>query len=298
MHKKKILNSPRLLELKRKRRRVMMEKLLLVIFVVFAIVFLLTYISRIPKFNISKIEVSGNKVVDAEEIKTKVTDDIKGKYLGLFPKTNFILYPENFVKESLATNFKRLKDISINVKDLNTLEVSVAERKGLYTWCGETVPEVSTKDEKCYFMDETGYIFDEAPYFSGGVYLKFYGTFENYADSPLGLYFAKDIFNNLVTFKANIEGMGLKPEAMFLSNDGDVEVRLAPGNNARPKILIKSDGDFEKAAENLQAALSTEPLLTDFKKKYSSLQYIDLRYGNKVYYKFSNGASVLPVTEQ
>jgi cell division septal protein FtsQ len=298
MHKKKILNSPRLLELKRKRRRVMMEKILLIVFILGAVIFLLTYISRINKFNITRVEVSGNKVVDAEEIKNKVMEDIKGKYLGLFPKTNFILYPKNFIKESLATNFRRLKDISINVKNLNTLEVGVAERTGLYTWCGEAVPEVSTADEKCYFMDETGYIFDEAPYFSGGVYLKFYGTFPNYNDSPLGFYFANDIFNNLVTFKANIEGMGLKPEAMFLGKDGDVEVRLAPGSGARPKILIKSDGDFEKAAENLQAALSTEPLLTDFKKKYSSLQYIDLRYGNKVYYKFSSGASVLPATEQ
>jgi hypothetical protein len=53
-----------------------------------------------------------------------------------------------------------------------------------------------------------------------------------------------------------------------------------------PEIIFKIDSDFQKIAENLQAAITTEPLQTDFKNKYSSLLYIDLRFGNKVYYKF------------
>ena len=52
-------------------------------------------------------------------------------------------------------------------------------------------------------------------------------------------------------------------------------------------ICVGLDSDFEKLAENLQAALMTEPLQSDFKNKFSSLLYIDLRFGNKVYYKFN-----------
>jgi nucleoside-diphosphate-sugar epimerase len=38
--------------------------------------------------------------------------------------------------------------------------------------------------------------------------------------------------------------------------------------------------------ENLDAAIDTEPLKSKLKNKFSSLEYIDLRYGNKVYDKF------------
>ena len=53
-----------------------------------------------------------------------------------------------------------------------------------------------------------------------------------------------------------------------------------------PEIIFKADSDFNQIIENLQSVLTTEPLQTEFKTKYSSLLYIDLRFGNKVYYKF------------
>jgi hypothetical protein len=60
-------------------------------------------------------------------------------------------------------------------------------------------------------------------------------------------------------------------------------------------IKFKLNSDFENLAENLDAALDTDPFKTEFKNKYALLQYIDLRFGNKVYYKF--GASSSPSIE-
>jgi hypothetical protein len=251
------------------------------------------YISRISIFQINRVEVIGNKVVDTEAITEIAQKEMVGKYLWLFPKINILLYPRNAIKKELSNNFRRLNTINLNIKTKNTLQITVTERTGVYTWCGParnmTDTTGITKAEKCYFMDENGYIFDEAPYFSGEVYFKFYGL-TNIKDSsnPVGSSFGEKDFKQLISFKNVLVNLGMKPTALYSSEDGDIHVLLSGGITGKtgPEIILKADSDFGVMAENLQAALSTEPFQSDFKNKYSSLVYIDLRYGNKVFYKF------------
>ena len=263
MKKRNVLSSPRLSELKAKRQKVLFAKIFLSVLALTIIFTGLSYLSRIPRLNISSIEVVGNKVIDTEKIEQVAQSNITGKYLWLFPKTNISLYPKSKINKELSVSFKRLKEIDISIKDNKVLEISVSEREAKYLWC-ET-------EEKCYFMDESAFIFDEAPYFSGEVYFKFYGQ-------------ANSDFIKFFTFKKTIEDMGLKPVGLSVMDTGDIKMFLS--GKEKPEILLRSDADLQKVAENLQAALGVEPLKSEFKNKYSSLLYIDLRYGNKVYYKF------------
>ena len=291
MQKRNLLNSPRLLELKKKRRRIFINKILLSTFSLLVIFTSLAYFSRISAFNINSVEIQGNKVIDIETIKSVVDKDLTGNYLGFFPRTNFLIYPKSKIKKELTDQFKIIKDISINLKNLQTLSVNIEEREGKYTWCGNDLP-TQTEQNQCYFMDDKGYIFGEAPYFSGNVYLKFFGQ------ADLGLNFFPDIFSKLVSFDQSVEAMGIKTSSFLVKDDKTIELYLLSDTPPPlgPKIVLKTDSDFEKVTENLQTALSTEPLQTEFKNKYSTLQYIYLQFGNKVYYKFSTqNESVSPV---
>lgn len=270
--RKSVSNSPRLLELRRKQRRVLMRKILLFAFCFLLLFAGLTYLSRWEKINIENIVISGNKVVETQKIEEAVLAKISGNYLWFFPKANFLIYPKGGIKKELTGQFKRLSSVSMQVKEFKTLEISVSEYEAKYTWCGDALPAEDgaekEKEGKCQFMDSKGYVFDEAPYFSGNVYFRFYGKLQN--------------FDKLIQLKENMEKMGLMPVSLFYKDDGDINIYLSAGG----EIRLKSDADFEKVAENLQAALSTEPLKSEFKNKQSSLLYIDLRFGNKVYYKF------------
>src|SRR3989344_5365605 len=106
MQKRDVLNSPRLLELKRRRRRIFLNKIIISFLTLFALVGLLVYLSRIDKLNINSIEVEGNQIVDTEEIKVVVQKEIAGRYLWLFPKTNIFFYPKNVIRDALQENFK------------------------------------------------------------------------------------------------------------------------------------------------------------------------------------------------
>jgi len=297
MRKKSILHSPRIEELKRKRHRILRNKILFFVFLFLMILAGLVFLSRWEKINIDNVRISGNRIIETEAIEQIIHSNISGYYFGLFPKTNFLLYPKNEIKNELAQKFKRLKDISFDEKDIKTLNVSVSEYEGKYLWCGTELPEALLMEDSiskasgkiCHFMDENGYIFDEAPYFSGEVFFRFYGKIVSSSENPIGSFFLPNNFEKIISFKRTVKEMGLRPSAFWEDNTGDMNLFLSPDDAMLfgPKIIFKIDSDFEKLAENLQAALMTEPLQSDFKNKFSSLLYIDLRFGNKVYYKFN-----------
>jgi hypothetical protein len=290
MQKRNVLNSPRLTELKNQRRKAVVNKFLIIFFGLVVLFALGTYFSRLDGLNISQVEISGNKVIDTSAIESIVKDQIAGKYLWLFPKTNVLFYPKGKIKSTLQNNFPRLSNIEISI-DRKTLKISVSEREARYLWCGEYSDVRRPTEEKCYFLDDEGYIFDEAPYFSGEVYFKFYGLSDvgRPTSDRIGSYFSQKNFKQLILFKDVVANMGIEPVMINLLPDGDVEMFLArSGSNALgPKIIFKADVDLKNVAENLQAALATDPFMSGFKNKYSLLQYIDLRFGNKVYFKFN-----------
>jgi len=287
MQKRDVLNSPNLEKLKKKQRQAFRNKILLYLFAIILLFVGLSFLSRWEKINIRGVEISGNNIIESGVVKEVVNKELSGKYLFFLPKTNFIFYPKGGVAETLGREFKIFTNISVKLESKGMLKISVEEREATYTWCGDALPEESEKID-CYFIEKNGYIFDQAPYFSGDVYFKFFGRVEREGETPVGFYFHKDIFEKLVSFKNTMIQIGLKPSSLVVRNDGDIELYLASkvAPPEAPKIIFKIDSDFEKIIENLQTILTTEPLETEFKEKYSSLLYIDLRFGNKVYYKF------------
>ena len=277
---RQVLNSPRLSELKKQRQQKKMLRRSLILILLLILCAALVVLARNEKVNINSVKVMGNKVVDPEAVRGVAERELEGFYFWLLPKTNFLIYPQSSIERALAAEFPRFKTVSIGIRKPQTLEIQLLEREPRYTWCGA---EPSANPPSCYFLDEEGYIFDQAPYFSGEVYFRFYGET---ATNPVNSYFLEDNFKELINFKENIATIGLEPVALY--NYGtDREMFLsAVSQKEKPKIIFKASEDYTKITENLEAALRTEPLMTDFIKKYSSLQYIDLRFANKVYYKF------------
>lgn len=287
MRKRSVSSSPYLKEARKKKRRTVVKKILFYALALAVFFVGLSFLAKWEKLNIKSVQIVGNKVVDSAILEEIAKKEIDGYYLWFFPKANFLLYPKAEIKQELENKFKIFKNISVELKGVKTLSIEVSEREGSYTWCGNNF-SIESKDSKCYFMDEDGYIFDEAPYFSSDVYLKFFGKVLETAEVPLGHYFFPDVFPKLVSFRESVEKMGVKTSSFLVKDDGEIELYLPPGKSSSnlPKIILQTDSDFGKIVENLEAALTTEPLQSSFKKEYSLLKYIDLRFGNKIFYKF------------
>lgn len=276
MQSRKFISS-HIEDLKKKRRKAFKIKV-----IVFSILFILLlvgiyFLSKWNQININKVEVIGAKVLDKDKLEAFVYDKITGKYLYLFPKSNFVITPRSKIKRDLTSNFRRIETLNFDVSNPETLKIEITERTPVYTWCGE----VLDFKNKCDFVDKDGYVFDEAPYFSGDIYFRFYGKLSDY-------YINQTYFKNLVLFISNLDRVDLVPVALVERENKELEIYLSSNNlniNS-PKIILNYENDLEKLFQNLKSAVETEPLKTKIKEKYSSLKYLDLRFSNKVYYKF------------
>lgn len=291
--RRSILTSPRLEERRRRRRRSLRIRMFITLGILFAIVASFVYVSRLPRLNIRTVDILGNKILDSDELASRVEADIAGRYLWLFPRSNFLIYPRERVKRDLLGEYKRIAAIDVSLKNTDTLDVTVSERQAAYAWCGTSV---AAADSTCYFMDDAGYIFDQSPYFSGDVFFRLYGAPTPGPDSapgsPLGSTYLPGQLGAILSFRDLLVGLGLRISGFESGTGGDMAFYLDSGAAIAdsPRILWKSDADQTRIAENLKTALDTDPLATEFKKKYADLAYIDLRFGDKVYYKFNGPA--------
>lgn len=258
-----------------------------VVLVVIAIIYTL----RLPSLAITSIRSEGNEFVTNDEISAVVKKSISGYYFYIFPKRNFLLLPHYQVKKDLGHEFERFSSITISIEKINTLVVKVVERKGKYLWCGTSFsPGVLGSDQSCYFADDHGYIFASAPYFSGNVYLKVYGG-STAPDTAVGTSIvSSDLFQKILIAKEGLEALGLVPEVVLITLPNTYEIyleRFSEGDTTPARIIFDFGTDPRIQIANLKTALTSEAFKAKFDAQKDKLEYIDLRYQNKVYYKFT-----------
>ncbi len=241
----------------------------------FALTGVLAWLSGNEKVVIAEIEARGNSVVPGEDIVNMVREEMAGKYLWLFHKDNSFLYPREMIKERILSEQKRISEADVYLDNLASLVVSVTERKPAYLWCGSGYSQEENK-EACFFMDRDGYIFASAPYFSGDVFFEWYGPTEEKSENPIGdrfLPYAE--FKKLVSFREAISSLGLKTTRLIAKADGDYALTLKDSGD----ILFNSDQEFDALLGNLDSAIGA---LVSIK----ALEYVDLRFGNKIFYRY------------
>ncbi len=287
------LETPHAKLLKRKRTISKRKKIFFFFLIFILLVIGVSYLSKVPAINISEIEVNGNSVTSTEDVIESVNTIMAGNYLHLFSRRNSLIYPKNVIQKGLLEKFKRFQTADIELVSTRKLLVTVSERNGHYLWCGRELSELTGEslNPDCYYLDDSGYIFSRSPYFSGNVFIKFFGKGELASDSdPSGRQFVDEVlFIKISKLLEGLQTIGIYPYAISLSENMDFNVYISPiggGNRIFTKIMFNAKNDLEKSIENLNAALLTDPLKTDFKKRFSELEYIDLRFNNKVFYKF------------
>lgn len=289
-----VASHPRLIEQRQKRRRVVYRRIILFICFFVTFVFGLSYFSAHPRVTISTIKIDGNRVVSASKIEELVIKKIQGRYVYLFKKSNVFIYPKNKIIKDLKNEFARIKDVEISTNQFTNLSIKVSERVGLYLWCGEQINEEDTLNEDCYFINDEGYIFDKAPFFSGNIYFKFYSPLNDKEREPLGnSSLDPETIKDIFAFSDALEEMSFSV-AMIDMNDASEYKLYLKRNSSRydeagsiklPQIIFKKEDKLEEILNNFSSSMKQEKFTEEVVGRYSSLEYIDLRYKNKVLYK-------------
>ncbi len=279
------LQSEKLLKKKRKKFLIW---LVAVVIILVGIGALSSWLSGIEQLTIKKIQVHGNYVIKSGEVSDLVAQYISGKYLGLFSKANIFIYPKSLIETSLHAAYARIQSLQLTLDASNNLIITLKERLPVALWCGNPDPLPSGLTAACYYVDDLGYIFEQAPQFSNEVYVKYYNDVLRDV-SPIGKTFIDPtLFTSLRAFVQGIEKEKLVVTSVTIADGGEYKITVKntnlDGQSSEGVMYVNSREPLEKTLANLSSFI--EEFVEKNNIPLRAFEYIDVRYGNNVIYKF------------
>lgn len=274
-------------KMKRRIRRRIIAIVVLVLLVLVGIVLVM----RLPFLRIQKTEVLGNQLIDRGVLEAHVKDVLDEKYALVIPRSNIFFVPTERIKDELMVSYPRIEEIRTKIRS-QVLEIQIDEREGKYLWCGGELASPLEVQSTCYYTDNKGYLFSEAPFFSPGVYFTFYGGSIDVLLDPIGSTFleARDLVT-LLDLRTALDQLDLDVVFANAVSDSMYELYLRPVSDEQTvytKVIAQFDDDPKTLIKNLKAALANPGFQAEYIDKRTELLYFDLRFPNKVYYKFSD----------
>ena len=267
---------------RRKKRRIRIASVAAGAFVVFVI--LLIWLSHAPFMLINSVEVTGNTTLSDSAIADAVTSDVSGDYLYVFPKNNIFLYPKFKTEAQLLQQLPAIAKVTIEAKNFHTLQVTVTERARKALWCGGTVGNGSS----CFWLDQDGTAFSavfDLTYdgTATSTYQKYYGSLNG---SEPQQYLTSDQFHSL---SALIDALAQNQQSnsivgIEVAADNTVSVYFANGF----KLMFSLSANGGDVYQRFTLALGSDAFAGH---QLSDFQYLDLRFGDKLYYKLRTSAA-------
>ncbi len=234
------------------------------------------WLSYHPRMRIGDVSVRGAIMQNPEEITAYARDVLQEDRRHFIARDMMFFYPKEALRAGVVRNFPRLKSVRVGRSALfsNHLIVNVDERVAFATWCTNTA---DAAERQCFVFDDTGLIFADAeragrpelPYaFFGGV---------DAANAIGSVYLA----GHLIEIRDLLQRMRearFVPSSVTVLDEKDFEMQLQNGFNVKASFGQSSD----TIVHNLEL-VAVSPAL---RGKETALEYIDLRFGNRVYYKF------------
>lgn len=235
------------------------------------------YGSRVSFLTISTVTASGGETISTTEVAAAAQRLLEGEYIGLVPRRFAWWYPKEEILAAV-TSVPRLKNPYINRVGGTKLQITFEEYLPYALWCE------SKDSDNCIFIDAAGYAFTPAPQLTGGALPRFItiGTTPVIGATmvPLSDMQAMEMLRREVSKELSLPIAYVETDIMR-----DVFMGVSGGGEIKASLRLTPQETFE----NLRSVLSA-PEFADIKP--GSFQYIDLRFGNKVFVNEEEG--VLP----
>lgn len=216
-----------------------------------------------PKWRVSDLRISGTESLKNDEVASAARRFLDDKILYVLPGDNFVLLRSDALAADLSAALPTIKTLALDRVWPNRLDIAIQERRSWGIYCANT----------CFLLDEEGTVYAPAPDFEGNLIIKVIDERAGIA-ARLGDKIAlsrpvKEIYDKLsATAGERLLGVVIK-------TDNEWQVQSLSGW----RILIDSATDLNIAAKNLGVVLQ------EVGDRRARLDYIDLRYGRKIFYK-------------
>ncbi len=266
--------------LRAKRRRIRALVALGILVLCGAIVYGVSWISYLPQFNISGISIVGANGMKEEHIQRYVETVLDDGAYRILSRRNIFLYPRAEL-EKAVTFLHPVKSARITRSSVFATDIiiTIEEREPFARWC------TGIQQGECYLMDTGGFIYAPMGWagtatsstqyiFAGGLPPRDGSATSTY---PIGESFVQAHLPGLLSLLTYLGQAGFTPLGAEVAIGQDILISLQEG------FFVKASfgADAGTLVKNLQLVLSAEVL----KGKRGALEYVDLRFANRAYYK-------------
>lgn len=233
------------------------------------------YLMRLPSLQIRDVSFSGLEPVEEAAARERIGGILGGAYAALLPRSFYFLADAEEIAAELRAEFPQAKEIEVTKTFPGRLRVEMMRRPFWGIFCA--TPE-STSAPECGYIDPTGFAYETAPQAIGGLIL----VVESDAERVT---VGETVIEPVVMEQLSLLRDGL-PAAAGLEVAG-FELRSRVPSEIRARVsdgftlIFGRDEDFTNTLRVLKRVLDGE-----IKDKRGQLDYIDLRFGNKVFYKY------------
>ena len=248
-------------------------------------------LANLPYWQIKNISVSGFETVEQDELYAAIQEPIDGYVWKFIPKSQYFFLSEEEIKEHVKEKFVKIGQVNVEKKFPDVLTVVVEERKVFAIYCpafekGATTTDVldeaaiKTKGgKKCFYLARDGVIFESSINFAGSVF----PIIENDEDREFVI--GKPAVSQEVLNFFEEADSALKEKTGFilssLTISKDIPKDYILGTNFGWFLIVPREVLPSDWSANLKTIIDSK-----IKTRIGDLDYVDLRFGNKVFYKF------------
>ena len=226
------------------------------------------YGTRVQSLQINSIEVVGGYTIPHSEIETKVQERLIGTYFKLIPKSFRATYPKNAILENIYS-IARVKNVAIEVLDTQKIVIVFEEYRPHALWC-----EFQDSPE-CLFLDDSGYAFSQAPILTGSAFIRYVD--EDTLPEIKTQGFAPDFIHQTQEF-SDLLATQLDLYVTHVEKVQDLDILYTVSGGG--VLKVSQSMTPETSFKNLRSILSSENFIH---LQNGAFQYIDLRFGDKIF---------------
>lgn len=242
---------------------------------------------------ITSIEISGTEALSENIIQSRFESLIAGDRWHLVPRRNIFFISTASLENKLKQSIPTIAEVHIKKKFPRALDVVIRERELWAIYCAGkyAVEIVSTSTlvaassaesdfSNCYMLDRDGILYQPAPSVEGSLLLQVRSDEFPSSDDLLG---AKSLDPGLIANLALLAGearavLGFVAVTFELHKNSPKDVWLEAPEHFR--IVLTRDSDYREALGTVKTVLDNQ-----IRDRRNILEYIDARFGTRVYYK-------------
>jgi len=220
----------------------------------------------IPYLRVVNMKIEG--YADASNVKIALADYLSSLNKFFLPRNNFFLLNIDNIEQILKEKGFDLPEVNKQIP--NALLIRFISTPSLFIFCQDK--------SSCFYVNSSGVLGERAPRFSESPLLEL-AIAEQIFPKIGDQIFSEQQARFLGVFLDSLKNLNLALSKIEISGNKDIKIFTKEGWH----ILTSSDLDADRVSQDLQLLISQK--IADNR---SRLEYIDMRFPNKAFYKLKN----------